>query len=259
MEINHENYIELKAKKLKRAEIAEIFNVPEWKLKRVISTNKWGKVPPTIKNENSFSNINEESCYWAGFLAADGNVDSKNRVRLMLNYDDTGHLLKFKNWLDCTYVISSNTTEYYRSSFEFTNKKIVEDLKLNFKIVPNKTSILEFPDLRIGMLKHYIRGYFDGDGSVCESFSNKNSCTTSLYASFCCGSTNFANDLYKVLSNHLLLGGSNTKIDKKYNIKYNTNDAKILLNWMYKDSLVYLDRKYEKYIKLVVNDDRSTR
>lgn len=261
MDLTSENYFYLKSLGLKRAEIADKFGIPEWKLKKLIAQNSWGKIAPKIEFEDAFSYLDELSCYWAGFIAADGNVDHKNRVRVMLNYDDSSHLQKLKEFLGAEHKISSNTDTYYRSSLELTSKRICSDLKTNFNIIPNKTDRLVFPHhLSIEGLKSYIRGYFDGDGSICESFSNKNSRTTTLYATFASGSKNFCKDLFQFLGATLSLGGSvQTFSESKQQIKYNTNDAKTLLNWMYKDAEVYLDRKYEKYINLVVYENRAVR
>lgn len=259
MDITTKNYFELKTQGLKRIEIAEKFGLTDGQLKKLITKNGWAKIKP-ILNENSFKELNEGSAYWAGFIAADGNVDSKNRIRIMLNYDDTSHLEKFKAYLSATYTISSNTNKYYRSSLEFTSKVIRADLEKHFLIVPNKTSTLEFPaKLPLEILRHYIRGYFDGDGSVCESFSNANSKTSSLYATFVCGSKSFGQDLFEFLQIFVGLRGTLQDFENKIQIKFNTNDAKILLTWMYSNSSIYLDRKYNKYIDLVVNDNRTTR
>lgn len=260
MELNLENYRILKDRKLSRAEIASEFNMPEWRLKKHIANNKWGKVSPTIQFPEAFQELTEEACYWGGFLAADGNVDSKNRIRLMLKYDDIGHLQKFKEFLKSNHTISSNTTAYNRCSFEFTHKQMCEDLKNNFNIIPNKTDKLKFPhNLNNEQLRHYLRGYFDGDGSVCESFSNKNSITATLYATFASGCKEYADDLFIFLNKVLGLKGNSQDYGNKSQLKFNTNDSKVLLSWLYKDSNVYLDRKYIKYLNIVVDNNRLTR
>lgn len=261
MEISTENYFLLKDKKLLRADIAREFEITENQLKKLITKNGWAKKIPTISNKFAFDSFDELSCYWAGFIASDGNVDLKSRVRIMLNYDDTSHLEKFKEYLNSTHAISSNTEKYYRSSFELTSIELCNGLKNNFNIVPNKTSILKYPDkLPLHLMKHFIRGYFDGDGSICESFSNKNSITATLYATFACGSREFITWLFKYLQTTLGLSGYLQKFsDTKFQIKYSTNDAKILLNWMYRDSTVYLDRKYSLFNKIVLNNDRKIR
>lgn len=261
MEIIYTDYIELKAAGMTRAAIAAHFGIPDWKLKKLIAENGWGLKKPNVANETAFDNYSEESCYWAGFLAADGCVDLKNRVRVMLKYDDIGHLEKLRTFLGSTHRISFNTEKYNRCSFEFTSPYICEILDFNYGIVPNKTNKLKLVTLPKKYMIHYLRGYFDGDGSICESFSNKNSVTSSIYATFASGSKDFAHSLYKYLQDTLKLGGHLQKFDgrTKWQLKYNTKDAKTLLEFMYSNSTVYLDRKYALYQRLVVDDIREKR
>ena len=262
MEITLKNYTQLKQNNLSRAAIAEVFGIPEWKLKKLISANGWGAKTPTINNTAAFDEYTEESCYWAGFLAADGNVDSKGRIRLMLKYDDILHLEKFKEYLQSTHAVSSNTDTYNRCSFEFTNKDMCDMLDLNFNIVPNKSLTIKFPHFILpDMMRHFLRGYFDGDGSICESFSNKDSVTATLYATFCGGSFNFINYVYTFLSQKLKVRGylQDFGTGKKWQIKYNTNDAIKVLNYMYKDTNIYLDRKYVLYQRIVQDSNRMMR
>lgn len=263
MELNYTTYKELKDLGASRADIAEFFEIPEWKLKKHIAKENWGKPTPIIENETAFDEYSEEACYWAGFLAADGNVDSKKRIRLTLKYDDLGHIEKYSEFLKSTYSIWTNIEPpYYKASLEFTNSHICEILEFNYNIIPNKTTQLKFPKhIPDKYLKHYIRGYFDGDGSICESFSNKNSTTATLYATFCSGCEEFIIELYNYLTSKLNLGGYLQEFNDsvKWQIKFNTNDAKTLLRYMYEDSNVYLDRKYAIYQRTVVEDNRKTR
>lgn len=259
MEITFENYIELKLKKLKRAEIAYALGVPEWKLKRIISANNWGTKLPTL-NHSSFDNLSEASAYWAGFLAADGNVDSKNRVRIMLKYDDIGHLVKFANFLESTHKIQSNTTTYDRCAFEFTSKNIVEKLYSLYNIVPNKSLILLPPNSLGSYIVDFIRGYFDGDGSLCESFSNVNSKTATIYATLVSGSIKFTNWMEQFLDMNSI-AYSTEHWENKSQIKMNTNQAKLFLHLIYSGSTedIRLDRKYLKYENIVIKNNRLVR
>lgn len=260
--VSYDKYLELKNQGLTRAEIAAVFEIPDWKLKKLIAANGWGKKLPTIEFENAFKEQDEYACYWAGFIAADGNVDSKNRLRVMLNYDDTAHLEKLRDFLGSTHTISSNTTAYYRSSLELTSKELVQDLQTLFLINPNKTDCLKFPaHLTDQQLSWYMRGYFDGDGCICESFSNKNSITSTLYTTIASGSVDFIYPAFSKLQLLLNLGGSlqDFKDKNSMQIKFNTNDSITLLTWMYKDAEVYLDRKYALYVKTVINNNRTIR
>lgn len=262
MEIEYTKYLELKQHGLTRAKIAEQFGVPDWKLKKHIAINGWGIKRPTLGNEAAFDEYSEYSCYWAGFIAADGCVDSKSRVRVMLKYDDINHLEKLKDYLKSTHAISINTDKYNRCSFEATSSHLCDMLDLNFNIVPNKTHKLKFPShIPNKYLVHYLRGYFDGDGSICESFSNKNSITATIYATFASGSRDFSVKLFEYLKNTMGLGGHLQEFtdSAKWQLKYNTNDAKTLLAYMYEDSSVYLDRKYTLYQRIIVDNIREKR
>lgn len=262
MTIEYTKYLELKRQGLTRAKIAEEFGIPDWKLKKYVAQMGWGIKKPTIENESAFDEYDEYSCYWAGFLAADGCVDTKNRVRVMLKYDDIGHLEKLKTFLRSTHAISVNTDKYNRCSFEVTSPHICDMLDINFNIVPNKTDKLKFPKfIPRKYLIHFLRGYFDGDGSICESFSNKNSITSSLYATFASGSREFSVDLFKYLQQELHLGGHLQEFagSTKWQLKFNTNDAITLLGYMYEDSSVYLDRKYALYQRIIVDNIREKR
>lgn len=256
MEITKDNYFALKSQKLLRKEIAEIFNVPEWKLKKIIAKNKWGAVKPSINNLNAFNQEKELDYYWAGFIAADGNISDKNDLYVCLHYDDCLHLEKLLLFLNSNHAISKNTDKYYRAQIGLRlPEAMAEILKNKFNIIPRKSLIYELPDIyNSENFKHFLRGYFDGDGCICESFSNKNSKTASIYATIT-GSNNFINKLHKIMP----FKGS---IQQKHNvstIKYNTNAAKELLNYLYKDASIYLDRKYILYNTLILNNLRKIR
>ena len=50
-------------------------------------------------NDSFFSheNLTIDSCYWAGFIAADGNIaKNKKQITISLQHDDKTHLIKFK-------------------------------------------------------------------------------------------------------------------------------------------------------------------
>ena len=181
MEITLKNYTQLKQNNLSRAAIAEVFGIPEWKLKKFISANGWGAKAPTINNTAAFDEYTEESCYWAGFLAADGNVDSKGRIRLMLKYDDILHLEKFKEYLQSTHAVSSNTDTYNRCSFEFTNKDMCDMLDLNFNTVPNKSLTIKLLLSELNYLIRIIHPNEIKDHRIYDDFNDYYNFTNSIY------------------------------------------------------------------------------
>jgi hypothetical protein len=123
-----------------------------------------------FSNENFFSNPNLLNSYWAGFLAADGNIDKTNsKLALQISQKDLDHLKLLANTLEFTGKVSIYTrkTGIESCQFSITSKKICEDLKNNFNITPQKTFTLKFPThLPLELQKAFCVGYIDGDGCI---------------------------------------------------------------------------------------------
>lgn len=259
MELTKENYLKLKSsKKYTRPQMAGILGVPDWKLKRWIATNNLGNKRPILSNPRAFKENTKEAAYWAGFIAADGCVDEKGRVRFYLQLSDASHLEKFAKFVGSTHKLNKNTKRN-RCSIEFTCIEMVTDLK-KWNITPRK-SLTYQPPIDIPYVTHYLRGYYDGDGTVCESFSNKNSITATFYAGIACSFLFrdwFSNYLKTNLPEVTLKQYEN---DNHVTITMNTNKSIVFLNHLYKDSeeATRLDRKFDIYSKVVINNIRKTR
>jgi DNA-binding CsgD family transcriptional regulator len=153
------------------SEIAEIFDISRIKAYRF--AKKEGLILSGRKyrsNDSFFSTFTPESCYWAGFIAADGCI-LNNTVKISLAMKDIDHLELFKTIISFT----GNVKKYKRSNgYEYcvlsiTSKKIVEDLNKNFNIHPRKTFNLMPPILPDDLVNHYVRGYIDGDGCFAKN------------------------------------------------------------------------------------------
>ena len=63
----------------------------------------------------------------------------------------------------------ANFGMYSNKSYEYklalNSDKLVSDIE-KLGVVERKTLTLTFPNLREDLIPHFIRGYFDGDGSV---------------------------------------------------------------------------------------------
>lgn len=118
-------------------------------------------------NNSFFSKYNESSCYWAGFIAADGSIrKGRNTLQIKLSSKDKNHLEKFLNNIESNYNVK-DSIKYNYSYVNINGKWFVEDLKNKFNIIPQKSSILKFPTyIPVELISHFIRGYFDGDGSL---------------------------------------------------------------------------------------------
>lgn len=213
--------------------------------------NKWNKVK---FNEHTFDIIdNEEKAYWLGFIYADGYVASipKNRkplytFEISLKGDDYHHLEKFRDFIKyngqgkivMSDVVCNNKT-YNRCRFFITNKYFWQSL-VEKGCVPNKSLVLRFPPLNIfkdvSLIVPFVRGYFDGDG--CLSFQmNKKSVSPNVSIL----GTEVLNISAKIFKNKRHQGNT-------WTLYFSRKNSFLFLDKIYKNSSIYLDRKYYRYM-----------
>lgn len=211
-------------------------------------------------DENYFSIIDDEhKAYWLGFLYADGYVRMKyNRsgeLKLKLSSKDKEHLLLFNKCLSSNYPIKDSvSTISYKgensisniSTLCIYNTKIVNDL-IKVGCVSNKTFVIRLPKIQNLLYRHFIRGYFDGDG--CLSESKKGNFTIKIISNEL-----FIEDIKKYL---LSIGLSKIYIRNNGRVKslliHNKKDCLIFKELIYNNSSIYLDRKHEIFERLFNN------
>lgn len=191
-----------------------------------------------------------EKAYWLGFLYADGCVH-RNTLSIRLMKEDDVHLKKFLNFLKSNKTMQYGEQNSFGTIVEYVllqinSVDIVKDLK-RLGCVERKSLILTFPSEDIvpkTFIMDFIRGYLDGDGSI------KHSKPTDAY------------EINFVGTDDMLLGilevfGKQTKLRKRretdvcsyFSIGGNLQVLS-LLDKIYNNATVYLDRKYERYLKL---------
>lgn len=223
---------------------------------------------PKRINHHAFSEYTEESAYWAGFLASDGNLRVSGKghkcVRLYLGIKDLGHLQKFKEFLQSDHKIAT-PEKYLRCSMEFVSETIYDDLVEKYTLTPRKSMTYRFPEqVPEELTPHFVRGYFDGDGCVYESFMNRNSLTAS-YGVTMLGTEDFVRKVSEVVEPHLSRPISykpamhTNGLTRIFNLA--TVQAGEFLKWIYQCSTpsTRLDRKYALYDKICVRGERKTR
>lgn len=212
--------------------------------------------------------LSNNQLYWGGFLAADGCVDSEGRVRLYLHSKDKRHLEKFQLFTNKPNKVQHTENYPDRCAFEFTDKDMCDYLTAYFNIIPVKSLIYEMPTwMDDREFSHFLRGYFDGDGCICESFSNAASKTATLYATIT-GSDPAIEYIASRLKTTLGISGPVQRRNKysttgnPYStVKYSTNKSIELLRYLYNNSEEEnrLDRKFELFHRIVVKGNRLTR
>jgi DNA-binding CsgD family transcriptional regulator len=125
-----------------------------------------------ISKPDAFAIVACEACYWGGFLAADGFVLSgRNGIGVELAAKDASQLECLCHFVGRDAQLRKLIRQKNGKSFPYVqvylrSSQLMRDAERNFNIVPRKSLVLEPPDLPMGMRRHFIRGYFDGDGSV---------------------------------------------------------------------------------------------
>lgn len=192
----------------------------------------------------------EEKAYWLGFLYADGNVHYKPekvryRIELGLAIKDYSHLEKFSKFLNFKGNIKlREKTKSCR--IVFGSKKMCEDL-IKLGCIPAKSLILTFPNssqVPSKFIKDFLRGYFDGDGSMHLSNGNKTPDIRIL------GTKEFLTEIEKIYKCSVLMKDKRIQSNTYY-IKFKTQESLVFLNDIYRYPGIFLTRKFEKYNTLI--------
>lgn len=123
------------------------------------------------KDINYFNNQSNNMAWLLGFLASDGTVSLKrNTIKIGLSSKDKEILEKIKDELKIENKITEYTTNTGFDVVELSwTCKEHKDILKNYGIIPQKTNYLEPPILLDEKYWiDYLRGYFDGDGSICK-------------------------------------------------------------------------------------------
>lgn len=197
-------------------------------------------------NGNLFSTIsNESSAYWLGFLYADGNVCSKNSRYILdvsLAYKDYDHLCKLRSWIApdrvvSTRIIRCNGKEYRACRLAVSSKILIKNL-IRLGCIPDKSLILTFPNsdqVPDDLIHHFMRGYFDGDGSISNCQNPHMNIDSTL---------TFLTSYFNVLSRYGVTVTNITKPSGCYSIsKGGRNQLRIIHKFLYNNSHIHLERK----------------
>lgn len=202
-------------------------------------------------NHNFFSEYNINSCYWAGFISADGWVMTGNTSTLgiKLSIKDYDHLINFKK------EIKTDSPLFIKEGISFGkktktcmisiySKQIISDLRENFNIIPCKTLVNKPPKIDNDLNKlSFIIGLMDGDGTV---YKDKNGYMRIIFL----GSYEILEWVKKTLV--MFLGEIKSNVNKKgkiYSFSISNDLSLKLINIVKKNKIVYLKRKIDKYDK----------
>lgn len=264
-------------KNLSASQIAKIFNVSYPTINSFLKKNNC--ILKTLSqihkkfDDTVFEKINtEEKAYWLGYLYADGHIristtihkngNAYNQYMISLTSIDKETIVNFKTFLNSNtklkkYISNSGykNSEYYIETV--SSEKMYNDL-LDKNLNPNKTSNLTIPtNIPDELIHHFIRGYFDGDGSVYISRTKNNSINPYKkrnYYERLCVNIIATHDFCKFLRNKVFSTSSKniykerrTLQDNLYYFRFDSKKAKQFYYYIYKDCNICLTRKMNKF------------
>jgi hypothetical protein len=202
-------------------------------------------------NDGVFAIDSRERDYWTGFLSADGNIYN-GAIRIELKKSDKKHIEKFRNFLESDHPIVYHKPRNRPNAGEGTyyygvkNKKIISDLN-ELGIYPNKTFTFIPHPLQIKSADFW-RGVIDGDGHLFfgkgrTQRGNPHFHLQALGTEKC---MSYFLDWTRLVSSH------NVNVrpkDSIFRVSFVGAAAKDILSALYDDAPVYLDRKYQTYLR----------
>lgn len=188
-----------------------------------------------------------EKAYWLGFFAADGNI-IRTGIRLALGRKDDAHVVAFVKAISAEHPIyrDLNSKGRPQTRVQIGCYQMAADLA-HLGIIQRKSYNLEYPPIPADLNRHFIRGYFDGDGSVngkrqviAELIGRKSflaRCAEIIYSEKVTRKLRptYPRDGTHV---HILAIGGNLQ-------------ARRLYDWLYQDSTIWLPRKRVKFEALL--------
>lgn len=209
--------------------------------------SKYGKYDV---NNNYFNIINNEfKAYWLGFLYADGynNTDNFN-VELTLCKEDEPHIFKFLDSLQSNSPIKEKKVRNFMACRTAVCNRDISLALHNLGCTKNKSLKLQFPTFDIvpkELMRHFIRGFFDGDGCIHINIDKKE-CSVGFSSNY-----NFCLSLRDYLSEELFITKVIINKDSRSaacQICWNgAENSHKIFQYLYKDSNICLDRKLNKF------------
>lgn len=238
--------------------ISKRFNVSSRVITRVLKEHNI-----VIKNNNGYktksidSNFfetidTEEKAYILGFIYADGCI-TNHALQIKVSKRDVEILEKIKGALKSNHKIGTyiNSNGYgignEYCAIRMVDKKIEQDLSM-LGVVSRKTKTLTFPtnnQIPQDLVRHFIRGYFDGDGSVSKHTSPFIS-FTGTYEMLC----GVKRELQKIVHTQANIYPYKNKDIFDYKVG-GTNQMKKIYDYFYKDATIFLGRKKNKFEEIL--------
>lgn len=238
MNINGFNYVEI-ANKLGRTPAS-----------CRIMGNKLGLQGDRNIKENFFSLETEEKYYILGYWLADGCIMKKSGgYYFSIVSNDKVHLENIARTMGVKTKIYKNSNSAYE--LRVGNKKLVQSL-INIGGTYKKTKTMTINDIKFDRKYFYtvLRGFFDGDGGFQYQGYIKADGTRSVSSIVFTGSKLMIESIYQYLGYGTYYQDS--RGGDSFYLNFYGDEMRSLLNKMYQNSTIHLERKYKIYKQMLL-------
>jgi hypothetical protein len=207
------------------------------------------------RNSHYFDIIDSDrKAYWLGLLYADGNIHRRvKKMRLKLIEPDKYLLEAMSKDIEYQgplyFSKASDIGNHDLWSLEIADVHMVESL-YEIGLYPNKSLTVEFPSLRHlsdDLFWPFIRGYFDGDGTICMDKNDRHHLVVQICVSEAFG-RELKNKLEEKTGVHVTLFATKKSI-YKVSIK-GFRQCLFFLDKIYESATIRMERKHLKYIDI---------
>lgn len=217
-------------------------------------------------NESYFKVIDtEEKAYILGLIASDGCITNKNYFAISsTDYDVLEFIKKELDYTGEIYIPEREENNNWNITYRinFSSSSICNDLKA-YGIFPNKSLKYDnMPIISKELMRHYVRGYFDGDGSLWKSKCISNyKYQYNRWGFSIIATENKCINLYNYFLETINEKGHivNSKTNEMKYIKFDSRRALTkIYNLLYTNSFCYMKRKHKKWLEFLGSHEEKS-
>lgn len=192
----------------------------------------------------------EKKAYFLGFIVADG--CNYKGLYIRIQREDEYILEELLKDMKSTIKIQrfKPFKEHHKptSRIRLQSKAIHESLS-KLGVIPRKSDKTYFPDISKELYSHFIRGLFDGDGSITVDK------TTNQRRFRIAGNSTLLERVQEILIDNCNLNKTSFEKLKTTTVLHyvGNNQVQKIYDYLYKDATVYLTRKFEKFNNYKLN------
>lgn len=256
-------------KRYSKEKIAKILGCSDWKVRKYMKeygietrSNREQALKYTV-DENYFEKIDTENkAYILGFMYADGYIQAKRKhsnlkLGVSIQEKDRKLLEDIKKEMSATHQIKTYTTSSgYKIGSKYvrliiSSEKLCKDI-MDKGCLEQKTENLFFPNNKQvpkELLPSFLRGYFDGDGSIYKNGSWRVSIM---------GTIPFLSEIVKLfdLKEKKLYNRNPESNTINRELSFNINEAVDFIEFINKHNGIVLERKNSKIKEMLKNYSR---